>query len=297
MGIAVEGSEKWWPNETGEALLPEFDSYNQQTYYIDIFNRGNAAFSYSVSSSSPVIQIDQATGTVEKDKRIWLSVDWKKVTNEEQKIPVTIKGPNGSVIVQALVKSPSKISNDNTFVESNGYVSMEAEHFAHAVNSNNVIWQRFPNLGRTLSSVTTFPVTAPKQTPGNNSPHLQYAVNLVNNGEVKVHVYLSPTLNFHNKDGFKYGISFDNEPPQIVNIHANFSNRDWEKAVSDNMLEKISTHQINNPGLHTLKFWMVDPAVVLQKIVIETKELKPSYLGPPESFRTGQKTTSSNSSK
>jgi len=37
-------------------------------------------------------------------------------------------------------------------------------------------------------------------------------------------------------------------------------------------------------GQHVLKFRMIDPGIILQKIVIETGEIKPSYLGPPESF-------------
>jgi hypothetical protein len=82
-------------------------------------------------------------------------------------------------------------------------------------------------------------------------------------------------------------VSIDNEPPQILNIHPDKSNRAWEKSVADNVIITTSKHTIDKPGWHTLKFWRVDPGVVLQKLVIDAGGLKPSYLGPPESFRFG----------
>ena len=46
-----------------------------------------------------------------------------------------------------------------------------------------------------------------------------------------------------------------------------------------------SQHQIDKPGKHTLKFWVVDSGLVLQKLVVNTGGQRSSYLGPPESPR------------
>jgi hypothetical protein len=42
--------------------------------------------------------------------------------------------------------------------------------------------------------------------------------------------------------------------------------------------------QLAKAGTHTLKIWMVDPAVVLQRIMVDLGGLKTSYLGAPESY-------------
>ncbi|MEJ2194626.1 MAG: glycosyl hydrolase, partial [Ignavibacteriaceae bacterium] len=166
-----------------------------------------------------------------------------------------------------------------------------AVHYTNAVGSNGISWQVIPNLGRTLSAVTAVPVTSPEHISGGNSPHLEYQVYLFSKGEISVNVYLSPTLNFHNDPkGIRYAISFDDEAPQIINIATNPNYADlhrdpvWSRWVAENINIQQSKHNINKPGVHTLKFWMVDPGVVLQKIVIETETIAPSYLGPPESF-------------
>ncbi|MCW3109982.1 MAG: glycosyhydrolase, partial [Segetibacter sp.] len=74
----------------------------------------------------------------------------------------------------------------------------------------------------------------------------------------------------------------DDEKPQIVNMHEGYTEGLWNKWVADNIIEKVSQHHITKQGQHVVKFWMVDPAVVLQKIVIDLGGLKQSYLGPEE---------------
>ncbi len=53
--------------------------------------------------------------------------------------------------------------------------------------------------------------------------------------------------------------------------------------VADNIRISMSRHRLSRPGAHVLKYWLVDPAGVLQKIVVDAGGAKPSYLGPPES--------------
>jgi hypothetical protein len=54
--------------------------------------------------------------------------------------------------------------------------------------------------------------------------------------------------------------------------------------VSNNIIIKTTNHTINTSGKHTIKYWMVSPAVVLQKIVVDLGGVKQSYLGPPETI-------------
>lgn len=298
MGVAVEGSEQWWPHETSEAVLPAFDPYSKQTHYIEIFNRGTRPLRYSIGLIPKYVRLNGGTGLVNMEERLWVDVDWSKAPPGRTRVPISITGSDGArVTVYAMLDNPitTKRENVNGFIESNGYVSMEAEHYAAAIDGGGASWQRIPDLGRTLSGMTVVPVTAQSLTPGGTSPHLEYAVNFFAVGQISINAYLSPTQNFRTDPGRKqqglcYAMSLDDEEPQIVNMHAHDTIPDWKypqewnQAVSNNIKVTTSQHLLRKAGEHTVKFWMVDPGVVLQKLVIDTGGLKPSYLGPPESY-------------
>ena len=270
--------------------LPAFDPYQRQTYHLDIFAKGDVPFDYTVDAGQPWLVVSPARGRVTTEQRIAVSVDWNRAPSGTQHVPITVSGPNGSrVVIQAVIENPASPSRESVtgFVEGGGYVSIEAEHYTRAVNAAPVTWERIPDLGRTLSGMTVTPVTSTSRAPGGESPRLEYRMFLFDSGTVKVHAYLSPTLNFTgSKDGQRYAVSFDDEPPQIVNAQADTSNRAWEKMVADNVNIVVTQHTIAHPGEHVLKFWMVDPGVVLQKLVVEARDLPRTYLGPPESFHS-----------
>jgi len=285
MGVAVEGSKEFWPAAKIQAILPEFDPFNQSRHYIEIFNRGKTLFKFTIKSGDPCVLIGKNSGQIDQEERIWIEIDWKKAKTGKNSIPIVISGPQKSqVVITAIVNNPALSLQDvaNCFIESNGYISIEAEHYSRLVNTDGMAWKRIPELGRTLSAMTPYPVTMTGRIPGNNSQCLEYDIYLLNAGEVKVAAYLSPTLNFPNEQGLRYGISFDDEPVQIVSMHAGKGYDDWQESVRNNITIMTSVHDLKSAGKHTLKLWAVDPGVVLQKLVITTGDLRPSYLGPPE---------------
>jgi hypothetical protein len=295
MGVAVEGSDAAWPGATGDAVLPKFDVFNQPRHFIDVFNKGKIPFEFTATASDPWIVLSETKGTVEKDKRLWVSVNWSKASKGTASGTVTLAGTSNKVIVKVNAFNPAEVTRDSLagFVEGDGFVSIEAEHYTRKTDNGANRWIKIEDYGRTLSGMRAeAPVDAPGAVPGKDSPCLEYRMYLFSTGKVTVAAILAPTLNFIPGRGLRYAVSFDGEAPQTVTFvppeyNARNGNRDWEKSVEDNARFSHTSHTLAKSGYHTLKFWMVDPGIVLQKLVVNPGGVKPSYLGPPESYRNG----------
>jgi Glycosyl hydrolase family 115/Gylcosyl hydrolase family 115 C-terminal domain len=182
----------------------------------------------------------------------------------------------------------------NAFYESEDIgVAIEAAHYTRAINTANIKWEILPDHGRTGDAITTFPVTAPEQKPGGNTPHLQYEIYTFSKDSVHINTYFSPSLNYFNTtEGLQYAISIDDEAPQIISINKEDKNSItgiWNKWVGENIIIKTSKHRIATAGKHTVKYWMVNSGVILQKIVVDFGGMEPSYLGPPETINKAEK--------
>ncbi|WP_051197515.1 glycosyl hydrolase 115 family protein [Flavobacterium soli] len=293
MGIGLEGSENSFPNRSEKAILPEFDIFNNNKHYIEIFNTGQGSFDYEISSDVQWISIDAPKGTIKNgNKRVYLSVNEAKLPKGKTNGTVTISGSGKKVIIAVSAFHPEEVTKKNLkgFVESGGVVSIEAEHFAKNSNEGERKWIKIEDYGLTLSGMrATGPVDAPSATPGKDAPCMEYPMHLFTEGEVEINLITSPLLNFIPGRDNRIAVSFDDEKPEyITNVpddyKIEYTNKDWSESVV-NQVRKIKTKlKINKKGYHTLKVWMIDPGVVVQKIIVNTGGLKESYLGPQESF-------------
>lgn len=169
---------------------------------------------------------------------------------------------------------------EKVFVEKNGYVSIEAGNYSRLNNSDKIHWETIPDMGKTKSAMTTFPQNIyPKE---NDNIYLEYDIDFESTGDFKVHLLLSPTLNFNANKGLRYTISFDGKNEQIINFNGHYKGELglWQ---AEAIIKSTTKHTITEKGKHTLRFRVLEPGIVLQKILIDTGGLKPSYLGAPES--------------
>ncbi len=292
LGVAIEGFKSSRPGSSDEPILAMFSPFGQKQRYIDVFNRGQTPFEFSAKPSADWIVLSESKGKIEKEKRVLVSIAWEKAPAGDANGLVKITGAGAEVNIKISSFNPAEPKKDllKGFVEADGYVSIEAEHYTNKIDTASTRWEKIEDYGRTLSSMTIFPVTAKSVAPPNDSPCLEYKMYLFNAGEVEVEAILAPSLNFVPGRGLRCAVSFDEQQPQIIEIvpqkyAAGDGNKDWENSVKDSARKVKTKHTLAGPGYHTLKFWMVDPGVVLQKIILDTGGLKSSYLGPPESYR------------
>jgi hypothetical protein len=292
MGVAVEGSANAWPGYDpggGAPILPALNVYDQAPHFLEVFNRGETPFAFTAEASEPWLHVSPAQGTIGDDVRVTVSADWSHVPVGEHRATITVRGPAGSgpVVVQVPVSHPAapRAGGFTGFVETNGGVSIEAAHYGRAVAGGGITWQTIDDFGRTLSGVTPFPVTAESRTLSADSPRLEYPVYLFSAGDVAVRLIVAPTLNFTPGRGLRCAVSFDGAAPQTIDLLADRSLQAWQRSVSDGVHQVVLHQRVDQAGAHVLKFWMIDPGVVLEKIVIDAGGVKPSYLPPPESPR------------
>ncbi|KAI0439867.1 hypothetical protein F4803DRAFT_564209 [Xylaria telfairii] len=325
LNASIPGDDKYHGNSGNTLVLPPLDPYGPATRWFDVFSRGTRDCDWSATVDLPWVKLSQSKGVVGPgngtDSRVLVSIDWSTAPQVVNTTTANIKftagcGKEGfatwfsSPIVQVPVnlrKIPSSFASG--FVESDKTVAIEAPNYQRIhspsnATTSNITYLVLENYGRTLGGVTLWPQTTPPQTPA-TAPALEYDVYLFTNvSKVNVALYLSPTQNYlSDKSPLQFAVSLfpadgAQAQPQVMRFVPDSIGPDlpvgWTKSVADSIWGLDPGHNtttrwdVAKEGAYTLRVWGLAPSVIVQKIIINLGGVRPSYLGPPESFLVGR---------
>ncbi|PJJ07649.1 glycosyl hydrolase family 67 [Flavobacterium sp. 1] len=311
IGVAIEGNELSWPNTAEKAVLPLFDGLTKSSYYIDVFNRGTGTFEFTAKADKPWIKLSQSEGIVEKEIRIQVEIDRNALSYGTFDGSIEISQGTKTILVKvSAVNAPSPKINEPYFGSLTGEFAIPSNKYNANIPGEHAKWTVLPDLGRSDACMGIYPVTAPSANPG-SAPRLEYKVFLSKKGKTKVCLGILPTQDINPARGLRIAAALDNQTPQIIDARKGlvdtFSeytpsnlahskvlkplpalNKDIEfigngklrrNEIFDNMRWLDIEFEAEESGIHTLKIFMIDPEIVLEKIIVNPDNKYPSYFG------------------
>ncbi|THG97912.1 hypothetical protein EW026_g4183 [Hermanssonia centrifuga] len=314
MRITPEGTLGTWPGDNPNQCaqgyscppptmsLDSFVTFGNR--YIDVSAGGPAPFTFTVTSNVSWLQLSQTKGSISpssSEQRIFVSADWSQITGAEiATITFTATAANQPPLVQTVgfTANHTTIPSGFTgFVEGDGGVSIEAIHAARNTSVGGISWIELPGYGRTLSALTPWPRGGGETNfTAGTGPSLEYDFFTFNtiqgDGNISVTTFVAPTLNANGDDRpVALAVQVDSLAPQTTYfippaVPGSLPDA-WDglDGFAANNIVSIPNNFPAAPGAHTLKIWMIEPSVIVEKIVIDTGGVAPSYLGPPESIK------------
>lgn len=318
---SITGDEQFHANSGNTLAVPPLDPYGPATRYFDVFSTGPNTCKWEAAPWESWVKLSQTHGTVGpkgEDTRVFISVDWDNAPTGPNSTLVNInittpcrefeRHSYNEPMVQVPVVTRSVPGNfTEGFVESDGHVAIEGPHYQSVGKPKSskvkgVKYHTFKNYGRTLGGVGILPLDTEKLTV-DTGPSLKYDMYLFSNyTTANVTLYLSPSHNYLSEfNPLEYAIALypvgGTAEPKTVRFVGPTDGANmpvgWGYAVGD-AVWGVSTNttttglKVGAEGAYTLEVWCLLPSIIVQKVVVNLGGVRPSYLGPPESFLVGR---------
>ncbi|KAF7349457.1 GH115-C domain-containing protein [Mycena sanguinolenta] len=315
MRISPEGSLASWPGDNMFQCAAMFNcpppTINMDQFdpipnrFIDIGAGGPAPFTFTAVSNSSWLMVSPSHGSISPsntEERVFVSVDWDQLPEgiSSANITFTAVTPVNTHTVPVTLEYPAFIVANKTsvpagfkgFVEASGAVAFEAEHATRNNSVAGMVWRTLPGLGRTLSGITPWPRLGNNENnfTAGTGPSVEYDFYTFTDSNATITTYVSPSNNGLGADRpLGFAVQVDSDEPQsnyfFPPAPPGQQPAAWDgpDGFAANSIISVPNNVTLVSGVHTLKIFMIEPAVVVQKIVIDTGGVQPSYLGPPES--------------
>lgn len=267
---------------------------------VTLYSRSDLKAEYKVLKKPGWLSVEPMEG--------WLDgVSQKKVrlnlTLIKQRLPETnqdtiqdsleIATPEGKCEITVPVYTGNLQDKKNVFVDTMGYLSIEAAHYVNSVPGNykdrQVKFENLQGYGKTNSAMKAFPSDA-CTVPGQDAPYLEYQFVLEESGTYEAEFYMQPSNPVTRENQLLYAVRINEEMTETVNaVEKDYQVGDQAEKWAEGVLSQIRRQTVSikcRAGFNTLRVYHVTPGFVLEKIVIYPMGEKPeeSYLGPAETY-------------
>ena len=265
-----------------EALRPDVDQI-----FFDIACASAAPVSYRIETDCTWLSFSSREGVVHENQRICLHVHKELLEGRQTGSFRVCNVGYGETEIRVEAEPPEK-TPAGVFLERDGYIAMEAEHFFCCRDAKLGGFRLLKPYGRTGSGVKAFPVTVDFREQ-EERPYVEYRFLAEREGRYRIRFYLAPATPVVYAPKQYIGFSVNEGELQIMNtVRENrqfFLSAQWDKEAHDSI--KLAESAVDcRKGENILRFYGMSPAVVLERIVLwpEGTRLPDSYLGPKESY-------------
>lgn len=288
VGAACENSTK-----DGNGTIRFNSLIKDEVHYFDVFDKNSVEERYVCETSAEWIKLSKSNGSTRTEERITVSVDQSKLTKTE-KGTISVynadssgnkKGEAVAVFTVEAVKSNVSYGDNKGYIEANGYVSIEAEHYSEAIEGKDgSSFGVIKSAGMVSDAMKALPDTAKATTDWDDTAKLVYKVYFDNAGTYSLSLRRRPVLNEGKENGIDRTMNIavgtgDTEPAILK------GNRSGSWNTTLNMCEILKCNITVNKGWNDIVVYRSDASFVWDNMLIETvKGAYPtSVLWPPES--------------
>jgi hypothetical protein len=262
--------------------FPDFAYPFTKSCFVDLFLETKKTLTWKATASEPWIKLSQSSGMLDtsfgkKETRVWVQIDKSRLPDADSVsglVTFTADGESRTVKINAL----AAINDYTGFVENNNYVNIPAGSFARSHSSPNAYWSRLPGFGSKRPSLQSLPPDNFKA----DSAYVEYDFFLRKDADPRVTIYSLPTFPLNSGHGMRYALSIDGGKPVIVDFKTVGRTEEWKQNVLRNAAEKSVKFEGVAAGPHKLRLHVVDPGVVIDRILITTADIEKAYSEIPD---------------
>lgn len=288
VGAACENNTK-----AGNGTIRFNSLIKDEVHYFDVFDKNSVEESFVCEASAEWIKLSKIKGSTRTEERVLVSVDESKLTKTESaSISVYNADSSGrkegeavAVFTVEAVKSNVSYGDNKGYIEANGYVSIEAEHYSEAVEgADGSSFGTVKSAGQVSDAMKALPDTAKSTTDWDNTAKLVYRVYFENAGTYSLSLRRRPVLNEGKENGIdrtmNIAVGVGNASPSVLKGSRSGS---WD--ITLNMCEILKCNITVNKGWNDIVVYRSDASFVWDNMFIETvKGAYPkSVLWPEES--------------